>query len=356
MSAISQPRSLLRILTNMVFRSSPLWQQQTDSIYALDTNAPDPVPFSIWGTAWRLFRRRRHYDVVCTMGVRESMAYALLCRMAGVEPKQIMIEVFIDAPRPSHFLWRFKTRFYGHLARRAYGLLAFSRAEVQTIAARYGLPESRIHFVPLCGTCPPEDTQEDAPPFVLSAGRTLRDYPLLLRIADQLNVPLHVIAGQADLRSAACPGNVTVHHEVSRDVYLDDLRRCALVVLPLLPTERSTGQVVLLEAMALGKPVVATASPGTMDYVQDGVTGFLVPPDNATRLLARCRQLLRDADLRKRMGAAARDAVRERHMPDHFSEAALSAISALTAGFASSPDQTEWAAKTHSINSGTAGR
>jgi glycosyltransferase involved in cell wall biosynthesis len=79
---------------------------------------------------------------------------------------------------------------------------------------------------------------------------------------------------------------VSVLREVPRDTYLDHLRRCSLVVLPLLATERATGQVVLLEAMALGKPVVATRAPGTIDYMDHDRDGLLVEPGDAAALAA----------------------------------------------------------------------
>jgi len=62
----------------------------------------------------------------------------------------------------------------------------------------------------------------------------------------------------------------------------------------------------ILEAMAAGLPVVATDVGSTNEAVADGVTGFLVPPDDATALADRLRQLVDDAELRTRMGKAAR--------------------------------------------------
>lgn len=63
---------------------------------------------------------------------------------------------------------------------------------------------------------------------------------------------------------------------------------------------------VALEASAAGVPVVATAVGGTPEVVADGETGFLVPPGEAGQLAARVGQLLREAELRTRFGAAGR--------------------------------------------------
>ncbi|MBI3565045.1 MAG: glycosyltransferase [Elusimicrobia bacterium] len=65
----------------------------------------------------------------------------------------------------------------------------------------------------------------------------------------------------------------------------------------------------VLEAMASGLPVVASDVPGNRDAVIHGVTGFLVKSE--VELLERCQELLDDADLRRRLGAAGRERVRK---------------------------------------------
>jgi glycosyltransferase involved in cell wall biosynthesis len=64
--------------------------------------------------------------------------------------------------------------------------------------------------------------------------------------------------------------------------------------------------IVALEAMAAGKPVIASNIGGLPDVVADGETGLLVPPGDAAALAVAMRRLLADAPLREQMGAAAR--------------------------------------------------
>ncbi len=64
--------------------------------------------------------------------------------------------------------------------------------------------------------------------------------------------------------------------------------------------------IVTLEAMACGRPVVASRIGGLPIIVEDGASGFLVPPGDVTALAAKIRLLLQDKKLRVRMGAAAR--------------------------------------------------
>lgn len=68
----------------------------------------------------------------------------------------------------------------------------------------------------------------------------------------------------------------------------------------------------LLEAMALGLPCVASSVDGVPEAIQDGVNGLLVPPRQPVALARRLAELCSDAELRSRLGEAARKAVSER--------------------------------------------
>ena len=66
---------------------------------------------------------------------------------------------------------------------------------------------------------------------------------------------------------------------------------------------------VLLEAMALRKPIVTTNNVGCKEVVDDGVNGYLVPIENAAALAKAIREVLDDDDLSREMGRASRQKV-----------------------------------------------
>jgi glycosyltransferase involved in cell wall biosynthesis len=72
------------------------------------------------------------------------------------------------------------------------------------------------------------------------------------------------------------------------------------------PSRREGYGVVVREAMAYGRPVVASAVGGLADAVDDGVSGLLVPPGDVPALRAALERLLSDRQLRARFGRAAR--------------------------------------------------
>ena len=77
-----------------------------------------------------------------------------------------------------------------------------------------------------------------------------------------------------------------------------------------MPSHYESFGLVALEAMACGTPVIASRVGGLQHTVDDGVTGFLVPPGDENALAEKLRLVLSDGKLRRRMGANARKKAR----------------------------------------------
>jgi glycosyltransferase involved in cell wall biosynthesis len=77
----------------------------------------------------------------------------------------------------------------------------------------------------------------------------------------------------------------------------------------------------MVEALACGVPVVATATEGARGIVEEGVTGSLVPVGEVGTLAAAIASLLEDDERRRRLGARAREVARERFDLDRMIEA-----------------------------------
>ena len=77
---------------------------------------------------------------------------------------------------------------------------------------------------------------------------------------------------------------------------------------------------VIIEAMSVGRPVVATRAGGVPEFVHDGVDGMLVAPGDSGELAAVIERLLRDPALRARLAAGASAAVRNFSLDHHVAE------------------------------------
>jgi glycosyltransferase involved in cell wall biosynthesis len=87
-----------------------------------------------------------------------------------------------------------------------------------------------------------------------------------------------------------------------------------MLVVPSCDPEPFAG--VVLEAMALGLPVIGSRIGGTPEQIEDGVSGLLTTPGDAGELAAAVERVLVEDDLRRRLSAGARCAVRDRFMFD----------------------------------------
>jgi glycosyltransferase involved in cell wall biosynthesis len=89
---------------------------------------------------------------------------------------------------------------------------------------------------------------------------------------------------------------------------------------------------VLLEAMACGRPVIATAVSGALDVVQDERNGLLVPPRNPKRMAGSIIRLLQDPGLGERLGMAAYETIQKHYSWHVVSRSYLAQYEALLAG------------------------
>jgi glycosyltransferase involved in cell wall biosynthesis len=100
----------------------------------------------------------------------------------------------------------------------------------------------------------------------------------------------------------------------SREQVAEAMRRCKLFALP----SRYEGLgCVYLEAMCCGKAVIACRGQGIEEVIESGINGWLVTPDDLQELTDALLALLRERDLRSKMGEAARDTILQGYTLEH---------------------------------------
>jgi glycosyltransferase involved in cell wall biosynthesis len=162
-----------------------------------------------------------------------------------------------------------------------------------------------VALVPSGVAVPDEVGEEASPPEVLFAGRLSFEKGILELVEAMrgLDGSRLVVAGDGPLRERV-PGALGF---VGPDELARLYARAAVVACP---SRREGYGIACAEAMAHGRPVVASAVGGLLDLVVDGETGFLVPPGDPPRLREALSRLLGDAQLRRRLGEAGRQRAR----------------------------------------------
>ena len=161
------------------------------------------------------------------------------------------------------------------------------------------LGAKKVRVVPSGVAIPGSVGPSEEPPHALYVGRLSAEKGVLELVQACAGLPFLVV-GDGPLR-ARLPGAVGF---VPPDELGPWYERAAVVVAP---SRREGYGVVPREAMAWARPVVATAVGGLVDAVEDDVTGLLVSPGDTAALRAAVERLLGDAELRARLGAAARE-------------------------------------------------
>jgi glycosyltransferase involved in cell wall biosynthesis len=292
--------------------------------------------------ATELHRRRDEYDVIVTWSERVSLALMTLDRFArGGKPHIAMLYWF---SRPSV---RAPLRAFGS---RLQAIVTWSSFQRTYAIEELGVAPEKLylvkHFVDQLFWSPREADVD----MISSAGAEMRDYPTLIDALRGTDVRCHIATDHvrvdrfgfgrrmsAEGFSAKASRNVTLGRKTPvelRDLYA----RSRFVVVPLHRSDTDNGVNVILEAMAMGKPVICSRTRGQVDVVEEGVTGLFVPVGDASALRTAILSLWNDPERATAMGRAARAHVEKHHPLEKFCHDVKRAVDASMKGRAAAPD------------------
>ncbi|MFJ5146441.1 glycosyltransferase [Curtobacterium sp. NPDC088465] len=188
--------------------------------------------------------------------------------------------------------------------------------ELRALGAR----DEQVHVVPMGVDLAPIASatarERRVPDRVLFVGRLVekKGATVLLEALDRLERrPSEVVVvGDGPLRTsleARAGAEVDFIGAQGKEALAARYAQAGIAVYPSVPAangDRDGLPVALLEAMAAGCAIIASAVPGIVDVVEDGVNGLLVSPGDADALAAALDRLLAAPELAERLGAAAR--------------------------------------------------
>jgi glycosyltransferase involved in cell wall biosynthesis len=295
--------------------------------------------------ALEVHRRRDEYDAIVTWSDRLSLSLMALDRLQpGAKPHIALLYWF---SRPSV---RMTLRALGD--RSLQGMVTWPTVQRAYAIDRLGIPPSKLylvkHFVDqLFWTAPEQPVETD---MICGAGSEMRDYPTLLEAIRGTDLVCHIatdhvrvdrlgfarrVGAEAFARDA--PPNVTIGRrppQELRKLYA----RSRFVVVPLRPSDTDNGITVILEAMAMGKPVICSRTEGQVDVIQEGKTGIFVPAGDAEALRRAMLELWNDPARAREMGARGRAYIEQHHSLDKFCHDVKAAIDASLDGHGAEPD------------------
>lgn len=210
------------------------------------------------------------------------------------------------------FMWRIAVRKIDQL-------IVMSSSERQYLAKVFRAELQRIKTIPFYA----ENADFIGPAtdgYIFAAGRMERDFITLLQALQQTELKAVIVAdaSQKETLEPLKSDNVKIFYNIPKQQYLDLLERARMVVVPLYKGAASRGQVVILEAMKYGKPVICSHVAGTVDYIEDGKTGLLVEAENTSQMRSVLERYYDDTEALQRLGRTAFETQRSQFSEDVF--------------------------------------
>jgi glycosyltransferase involved in cell wall biosynthesis len=203
----------------------------------------------------------------------------------------------------------------------AHFIVAPSRFMVSRLIEN-GIPPQKLHYIPNGVACRDfSPTYEGR--YLLYVGRLSPEKGIktLIKASAGSKMALRIVGEGPEKEPLqqwvkdCCADHISFLGYKSGDQLRDTIRGAAIVVIPSECYENAS--MVILEAMACGKPVIASRTGGIPEQVEDGRTGLLFEAGNVESLRQAIQTLVLDPERRRFMGCAARQRVEEHFSLDH---------------------------------------
>lgn len=268
-------------------------------------------------------RRAGSYDVVITWSERHTVAVAALFVLFRTPTPHLAMMFWMSKP-----VVRLPLRVFRKGVDR---IVTWSSVQRSVAVNHIGFqPEEVVlvhHPVDLQFFRPIESVRES----IFSAGSTQRDFPTLIEAAEVLGLPIRIAASlvvklkglridTTDVRETLGTGDSVEIEQMGSVQLRSSYSSAKIVVVPLQPSDIDAGVNVILEGMAMGRPVVATKTAGQVDVIKDGENARFVAPGDVAELRRVLEELLGNPEAAEAMGRRGRAHVEKYHGLETFIE------------------------------------
>ncbi len=253
----------------------------------------------------KVFINRKKYANIIAWQQFYGVLYAFYCRIFHVKKSNNLIVMTFIYKQKNGFLGKLYYKFMKFIVQSKYvdTFICFSKKECKYYANIFKVSQEKFKFCTLGiekieikdkedrmqeqktninrknnmelknNNNPKENDKERT---IISCGRSNRDYEFLYNVLKETKYKLNIISDECKLKSFE---NITIYNNVDLQNFLEMLNKSYIVVIPLKNENISAGQLVILQSMQLGKPVICINSNTAEDYIEDGVNGFIIKKD-----------------------------------------------------------------------------
>ncbi|MEI8166001.1 MAG: glycosyltransferase family 4 protein, partial [Chloroflexales bacterium] len=281
-----------------------------------------------WVIALLAYQRHRDYQAILATGEDIGLPLAMLLKYTGAQAPLIMTCHNISTRRPTFFLRRLRVGS----AVKLFQCLAHAQASL--LQERSATSANRIQMIywhvdhSFFRPMPEVPIRKQ----ICSAGMAARDYATLVAATDGLEIDVKIAADSPwfkhalNIRHDSLSSRVEARSYESYFMLRQLYAESQVVVVPLLNVNFSAGYTVILEAMAMGKAVIATKIAQRDDFIVDGWNGLYVRPGDVADLRTKLQFLIDNPEQAKWLGANARKTIEARFTLDHYLEHMRAAV------------------------------
>jgi glycosyltransferase involved in cell wall biosynthesis len=271
-------------------------------------------PRCLW-VSLQAFKRRKDYDymIAWQQTIGFLLGFIKITTRSGIPQIFSLNTTIIERKNPCLDMIR---RWFMALASKGINHLSFLCASSMYLMQErlLLLKGQSAHLVqPLTFENNPDFSGFKPESYLFSIGLSFRDYGTLMAAAKKTSRRFVVVTTDAYIKGLDIPENVTIHRNTFGNAALELLKESAAVIFPLEKTFSPAGLTALINAMCYGKPVIATRSMATEEYIAHGETGLLVTWKDPDAIVDAINALFADPENADAMGKRAREAVLKNH-------------------------------------------
>lgn len=248
--------------------------------------------------AFKAVKQSTNKDVIICWNFTTSIAVGIVCFILKRQSKILGLNII--APPQKGVIEIVKNRLFGAIMRRQNFLITVNSKEyIKDYGKRFNISDSKFRVL----NDPFLDSENflkftTKQSFVFCGGEAHRDFETLFLAAQRLpDIKFICIARLKFFNSAIeKPDNVELFFDTSPSFFYEKMNQCSIVAIPL-NSSLPCGLIILLKAASMGKPVIATRTPSTSNYIVDGYSGFLVEKKDVSDLVEKIGLIINDIPL-----------------------------------------------------------
>jgi Glycosyltransferase len=255
------------------------------------------LKFYIWQGILAFYRSNK-YDVIISHGAQSGIVLSLLRTITFKrKPNHIIFDIGGMNGAKEKGL---STKLISFAIKSSPSIICHSKIILSNFKKTYPNLLSKAVFIPFgvdCDYFKPEKIAKKND-YIFSFGFNKRDYDTLINAWKLIDTKYCLrIAGIHSLPATEKVSNIDLIGKIPITQLMQEIQNSLFVVIPLPDYNYSYGQMSFLQSMSLGKTVIVSSVPSSIDYLKNNEGAFLVEPHNVEDLKNRIIMLLEDPQL-----------------------------------------------------------